>query len=106
MQGREEVIEGYRLSPQQKQVWRLQQGGQAYNAQCAILIDGGLESEALEEALKKVMRKHEVLRTALDSVPGFDTPVQLILENPPLPYRKVDLMDGKPDDLPESGGRP
>src|SRR5262249_47890806 len=69
---------------------------------CAILIEGDLESEALEEALKKVLRKHEILRTTLDTVPGLDTPVQLILENPPLPYREARLSDGNPDDPPDN----
>jgi amino acid adenylation domain-containing protein/FkbM family methyltransferase len=91
MQKTAQVVEGYRLSPQQKQIWLLQQDSQAYNAQCAILIEGELESGGLESALKKIVRKHEILRTTLGHAPGFETPVQVILENIPLPYRKVDL---------------
>jgi len=99
MQRQAQVFEGYRLSPQQKHVWRLQQDSQAYCAQCAILIEGDLNSELLEEALKKIMQKHEVLRTALDWIPGLDTPIQLILERPPLPFRKVDLVDRESERL-------
>src|SRR5262249_6584896 len=64
-----------------------------------ILIEGDLESEALEKALKKIMRRHEILRTTLDWLPGGDIPVQLILENPLLPYRKVDLSDHSSEDF-------
>jgi NRPS condensation-like uncharacterized protein len=99
MQKTAQVVEGYRLSPQQKQVWLLQQNSQAYNAQCAILIEGDLESEALESALKKIMRKHEILRTTLGHAPDFETPIQVILENTLLPYRKVDLSGEWPEDL-------
>jgi len=99
MQGRTRVIEGFRLSPQQKQLWRLQQDSQAYYAQCAILIEGDIESWALEESLKKVLRKHEILRTTLDWFPGLETPIQLILENPPLPYRSVGFSEKKPEDI-------
>jgi amino acid adenylation domain-containing protein len=99
MQGRTRVIEGFRLSPQQKQLWRLQQDSLAYYAQCAILIEGDIESGALEEALKKILRKHEILRTTLDWIPGLETPFQLILENPPLPYRRVDLNEKESGDI-------
>src|SRR5262249_1775699 len=99
MRGLEQVIEGFRLSPQQRQVWRLQRDGQAYIAQCAILIEGDLESEALEAALKKVTGKHEIRRTVLEWFPGLDSPIQLILENPPLAYRRVDLGDQTPERL-------
>lgn len=95
MQGREQVIEGYRLSPQQRRVWQLQQDGQACKAQCAILAEGDLNSKALEEALKKIMRRHEILRTILDWLPGQSVPIQIILKNPPLPWRKLDLSDRK-----------
>jgi len=99
MQEREQVIEGYRLSPQQRRVWQLQQDSQAYKAQCAILIEGDLDSKALEEALKKIVRKHEILRTTLDWIPGQSTPIQVILKNPSLPWRTVDLSDRKPKSL-------
>jgi len=99
MQKREDVIEGFRLSPLQKRVWRLQQDDQAHIAQCAILIEGDLEPEALEEALKKVMQKHEILRTTLDWFPGLEIPLQIILEDQRPPCRRVDLSDDQPDEL-------
>src|SRR5262245_15160628 len=99
MQQREQVIEGYRLSPQQRRFWRLQQDSQAYNAQCAVLIEGDLETEALEEALKKIIRKHDALRATFASFPGLDAPIQFITENAPLPNRKVDLSGQEPGSI-------
>ena len=99
MEGLQRLIEGFRLSPQQKRIWRLQQDSQAYNAQCAILIEGDLKPKALEAALNKMMRKHEILRTVLDWFPGLETPIQIVLENPPLPSRNVDLSDYQPEYL-------
>src|SRR5688572_30367866 len=93
MQEREQVIEGFRLSPQQKQIWELQKDGAAYHSQVAVLIEGDIGSRALDEALKKIRRKHEILRTALDWLPGLDTPIQMILEDSGLPCRKIDLSD-------------
>src|SRR5438128_615680 len=36
----EEVIEGFRLSPQQRNLWLIQKKSQAFRSECAILIDG------------------------------------------------------------------
>ena len=93
MQEGEQVIEGFRLAPQQKQIWELQKDGATYHSQVAVLIEGDLESRALDEALKKIRRKHEILRTALDWFPGLDTPIQMILEDSGAPCRKIDLSD-------------
>jgi hypothetical protein len=40
-------IEGFRLSPQQKRLWLLQQAGysQPYRVQCAVLIEGNLNTK-------------------------------------------------------------
>jgi amino acid adenylation domain-containing protein len=102
MQGLEQIIEGYRLSPQQKQLWRLLRDNQPYNAGCAILIEGNLRTDLLETVLKKIFQRHEILRTTLDWFPGLETPIQVILDNPPLPYERLHIYDhqtkGIPDD--------
>ncbi|HKX28612.1 MAG TPA: condensation domain-containing protein, partial [Blastocatellia bacterium] len=99
MLGSEQVIEGFRLSPQQKRVWQLQHDSRAFSAQSAMLIEGEIETQILERALTKMMQRHEILRTTLDWFPGLATPVQIILDRPPLPYRIVDLSDRRPEDL-------
>ncbi len=72
------MIEGYRLSPQQKHLWTLQQKGLSHQAQCAILIEGALDVARLEDSVRRVIDRFEILRTSFKLLPQFTTPVQVI----------------------------
>ena len=76
----QEVIEGFRLSPQQKHLWLLQQEdpGRPYCTQCAVLIEGNLDPKILAAALRNVFARHEILRTTFVCLPGMSIPVQVI----------------------------
>jgi amino acid adenylation domain-containing protein len=76
----QEVIEGFRLSPQQKYLWLLQQEdpGQPYCTQCTVLIEGNLDTKILATALRNVFARHEILRTTFICLPGMSIPVQVI----------------------------
>src|SRR6185503_15896574 len=88
----QEVIEGYRLSPQQECLWLLyQQEPDAYRTQCALRLEGELHESLLKEALQQVVQQHEILRTAFRSMPGMNLPLQVILEHGVLSWREVDL---------------
>src|SRR4051794_6040640 len=78
-----EVIEGLRLSPQQKHVWGLQQHdrAQAYRAQVVVSIDGRLDVAGLIAAVEQVIERHEILRTTFCCVPGMTIPLQIINES-------------------------
>ena len=71
-------VEGYRLSPQQKHLWLQQPDSPAYRAQCAILLEGDLKTEALKEAVQKVVDRHEILRTTCHRLPGMKIPFQVV----------------------------
>ena len=77
-----ESINGFNLSPQQTQLWLLQGADQSlsYRAQCACLIEGSLNIEALDEALQRVVMRHEILRTTFHSLPGMPMPIQVVHE--------------------------
>ena len=95
----EEIIEGYRLSPQQERLWLLQRsGGGAMPslAQCVILIDGRLEIEALRVGLIRVIERHEILRTSFHCLPGMSLPVQVIANpsEPKLVEQDLSALDG------------
>ena len=77
-----ETIEGFRLSPQQRRLWSLQQGGHdaPYCAQCAVRVEGVRRAAALRKALAGVTRRFEILRTAFLTLPGMSLPVQVIEE--------------------------
>jgi amino acid adenylation domain-containing protein/non-ribosomal peptide synthase protein (TIGR01720 family) len=73
-------IEGFRLSPQQRHVWRLSQDNQYYRAQCVLLLGGNINAEALEQTIQKIVARHEILRTNFRRNPGISYPIQLIGE--------------------------
>ncbi|MEH2082675.1 MAG: amino acid adenylation domain-containing protein [Nostoc sp.] len=83
------VIRGFRLSPQQKHLWLLQQEEAMlpYRAQCAIQIEGNFNRKIFETALENVLNRHEILRTTLGCLPGMDIPLQIISD--PLPVGTV-----------------
>jgi amino acid adenylation domain-containing protein len=89
----QEVINGFRLSPQQRRVWLLQQGSSAYRAQSALLIEGDLRPEALKEAMSRIVRRHEILRTTFHSLPGMKLPVQAPPEETALSWHNLDSSD-------------
>ncbi|WP_196246484.1 non-ribosomal peptide synthetase [Xanthomonas arboricola] len=72
----DDVIEGFRLSPQQRHLW-LAGGGRTDVCQCAISIAGPLTQARLQQALSTLTARHEVLRTQFQTFPGMDVPVQV-----------------------------
>jgi len=73
-----EAVNGFRLSPQQKRVWRLQQANRAWprRVSCAVLVEGSLDTARLRAAVEKAASRHEILRTTLNALPG-KIPLQL-----------------------------
>ena len=76
----QEITEGYRLSPQQRHLWFLQQTETTtkYLAKCAISISGEFDLQILESALNKIGDRYEIFRTNFDSLPGMTVGVQII----------------------------
>ncbi len=74
--------EGYRLSPQQQSAWKSLTGYGA--ARCVIAAIGSLDRARLDEALGAVIADHEIFRTAFETVPGLDEPLQFV-ELPDVP---------------------
>src|SRR6185295_18863927 len=92
------MIEGYRLSPQQRRVWML--GLSDHAATCVAQIKGELDTARLREAIRQVVARHEILRTTFKLLPGMTLPVQVILDIPdfdPAMFR-VDLVQHSPDE--------
>lgn len=78
----EKSIEGFRQSPQQEHLWLLQAeaGGLAYRAQCAVRIEGSLDSAALRRSLNQLCERYEILRTTFRRLSGIAIPLQVINE--------------------------
>src|SRR5882724_6221908 len=72
---------GYRLSPQQKQLWvklAKEKRHNAFRADCAILIEGLIDEEVLISALVELVRQSEILHTSFHVSPGAILPLQII----------------------------
>ncbi|HEX6747477.1 MAG TPA: amino acid adenylation domain-containing protein [Longimicrobium sp.] len=70
----------YPLSFAQQRLWlldRLEPGSAAYNLPAAYRIRGALDAPALERALGEIVRRHETLRTRIETR-GDDEPVQVV----------------------------
>jgi amino acid adenylation domain-containing protein len=85
------MIEGYRLSPQQKQVWTLQMDGTAYLAHALVDIQGPLRADVLRSALAEIVGRHEALRTRFERPAGLTLPLQIVEAD-----REIDWVDLPP----------
>src|SRR5215207_2467540 len=87
----EDIIEGYRLSSEQKRLWLLQQDNHALRAACALALEGALDGDVLRETLRRVVGRHEILRTTYPTLSGTAMPLQVILDDAPFAYGEVNL---------------
>jgi len=72
---------GYRLSPQQRRLWQVQQrDGSVLRASCVLLLEGDLDRGALDSALRDLVARHEILRTTFQRPPGRAVPLQMVHE--------------------------
>lgn len=95
-----ETIEGFRLSPQQRHLWGLQQNKsqQTYRVRGAILITGNLDKEMLKSALQNVVNRHEILRTSFHCLPGMTLPLQAIACTGEVPISEYNLSGLSPEE--------
>lgn len=93
-------IEGFRLSPQQKHLWLLQQGESIplYRVQCAVLITGDLNINILKKVLQNVVNQHEILRTSFHCLPGMTIPLQVIADIYEVPIDEHNLSEFSPQE--------
>ncbi|YAF98100.1 MAG: amino acid adenylation domain-containing protein [Nodularia sp. CChRGM 3473] len=88
-----ETIEGFRLSPQQKSLWLLQQDSDVYRAQCSILIAGKIKIEVLQAALQQIINQHEIFRTTFHRRPGIKFPIQVIADSCNISWNNINFGD-------------
>jgi amino acid adenylation domain-containing protein len=81
----DERVQGFRLSPQQRRLWWLQQaaGSTAFRVQAVARIEGGLDADRLWSAVRRVVTETEILRTCFQSLAGMALPLQVIREELP-----------------------
>ncbi|HLJ26156.1 MAG TPA: non-ribosomal peptide synthase/polyketide synthase [Candidatus Angelobacter sp.] len=88
-----------RLSFAQERLWflsRYETAAGLYNVPVALRLRGTLNKEALQDSLKEIVARHEVLRTSFPEVDGV--PIQKIAPAADLPVPVVEIAEGE---LPE-----
>ncbi|MCA1568707.1 MAG: condensation domain-containing protein, partial [Acidobacteria bacterium] len=97
----DKVIQGFRLSPQQRHLWQLQQPESLpYRVWGAVSIEGQLDLDALETAAREIVARHEILRTTFHQISGMNFPVQVIHDDCDPKIQRLDfndLSDGERD---------
>src|ERR1051325_4452765 len=90
-----QVIEGFRLSPQQEHLWRLEQAAHhsPYRAQCAVRIEGRLDAGKLRAAIEDVVRRHEILRTTFPRPVSMMTSLQTVGETAGFSFQHGELNE-------------
>ena len=92
-----EVIEGFRLSPQQTHLWSIEPGctNPVYGARCLVRIDGQLDASLLRTVLESIVSRHEILRTNYKLLEGMTIPVQVVAADFSLALSEYDLRDNE-----------
>lgn len=86
------TTQGYRLSPQQKQLWLQQEeAGSTFMATCLVTLTGKLDAAALHLALADLVAEFEILRTAFPIPPGLTLPLQSVAAAEAPAWNEVDL---------------
>ena len=88
------------LSMNQQHLWQLDRmipGTHFFNMPYVYQLSGDLNIEALEKALKEIVRRHEGLRTVFGDMDG--RPVQIIKDGSDFQLPVADLRNGEPDDV-------
>lgn len=92
---------GFRLSPQQRRLWSLQQANQKMprRAHVVVLIEGPLDALALKRAVREVVERNEILRTRFYRLDGLEFPVQIINDDGMPAIHSLPLDDLQPNDV-------
>ena len=97
-----EPVATYRLSTQQRNLWRHLDSIQSPNVQIVLRVDASIDSSRLFAAMEAVCERNEILRTSFQCVPGMALPVQAVNTACTPSWRSLDLSDQLPDAI-ESG---
>ncbi|PYK62978.1 MAG: non-ribosomal peptide synthetase, partial [Verrucomicrobia bacterium] len=90
-------IFAFPVSSAQQRLWFLEQfqpGSPLYNSPIAVRMDGPLDAMVLEQAINRIIRRHEILRTSFDLQNG--QPVQLVAPSLTLQLPVSDLSSLPP----------
>ena len=87
--------QGFRISPQQRQIWMSQQAfpDRPFCAAGAFIVAGSIDADRLQQALIKSVERHEILRTTFERPAGIKIPFQIVSENTGIFWESIDLKN-------------
>jgi amino acid adenylation domain-containing protein len=91
----------YRLSPQQKNLWKMGRGIGPYYAACELLIKGNLDSRVMRSIAERAAASHEILRTRYRREEGLTTALQVVDERLVLAWKEENLTAFSEDEQEE-----
>jgi amino acid adenylation domain-containing protein/thioester reductase-like protein len=99
----QEIIEGYSISPQQLAAWRAAGGFHTGTTDISLILTGEVGPERVNEALRRVILRHEILRSAFPTAEEIGVPLQVVSDQPLLEWESLSadasecLRDAFPD---------
>ena len=84
------AMDGFELSPQQKRLFDLQHDGAKYHGHVTLAIEALEDRNAIKEAIRKVVARHEILRTTFRKLDGITTPLQFISDEPDFVWEEIE----------------
>jgi pristinamycin I synthase-3/4 len=91
------MTDGYRLSPRQRQLWRLHGPDRSLASPFVVALGGPIDADRLRRALLAVTARHQALRTTFRTVAGRPEPVQIVAGD--VSWRVLDPAADTVDDI-------
>ncbi len=86
----EQATTGFWLSPQQEFTVK-SQPSTGQGAVCLVSLEGPVSAGRLQDSLREMVARHEILRTVFRRQPGLKVPFQVVLETAEVAWQQIDL---------------
>src|SRR5690349_21363852 len=70
--------DSFQASPHQQHAWSAEPGGPTARIQAVLAIEGEVDEDAIADALRRAVARHEILRTTFVAEPGLMFPLQVV----------------------------
>src|SRR6185312_15957257 len=85
-------LEGYRISPEQRRAWAVQQSKRTeLGASAVVMVEGCLDGGRLRSCVDWAAKQFEILRTNFQQLNGMTEPLQVISGDAEWQWSKKDL---------------
>ena len=86
------ILEGYRISPEQRRAWVVQQNKRAeLGASAVVMVEGHLDGSRFRSCVDQIAKQYEILRTNFKQLSGMTEPLQVISDGAEWQWSMKDL---------------